>query len=141
MKVSSEEVKQAILRKTDEELYDVLYVHSGNYTPEAIEIAQKEFLARRVDADTLTQFSSAAKVLQRQEQANEEAPLDGSLKIVAFIVSGLFLGIPALLVYNRYVARGARRKAHEWGTCALAGFVLFVVLPLLLKIMNELSRR
>jgi hypothetical protein len=69
MKLLSEELKRAILSKTNEELYDVVYVHSTDYTPEALEIAKREFIARGVDAHTLTQLSSAADLRQEQEQA------------------------------------------------------------------------
>jgi hypothetical protein len=128
MKLSSEELKKAILSKTNEELYDVLYVHSIDYTPEALEIAKREFLARGVDADTLTRLSSAAEVLQRHVQAREEAPLDGYLKVVAFLFSPLFLGLPMLLAFRHYAERGARRKAREWGRWAIGGFVFYLIL-------------
>jgi hypothetical protein len=130
MKLSSEELKQAILSKTDEELYDVLHVHSTDYTPEALEIAKREFLARGMDADTLTQLSSAADVLQRHKQAQEEAPLEGYLKVIAFFFSTLFFCLPMLLAFRRYAERGARRKAREWGRWALAGFVFYLIVGL-----------
>jgi hypothetical protein len=37
-----------------------------------------------VDAHTLTQLSSAADLRQEHEQAQEQAPLEGYLKVVAF---------------------------------------------------------
>ncbi len=131
MKLSSEELKQAILSKTNEELYDVLYVHSRDYTPEALEIAKREFLARGVDADNLTQLSSAADALQRDVQAREEAPLDAYLKVVAFLFSPLFLGLPMLLAFRHYAERGARRKAREWGRWAIGGFVFYLIMGIL----------
>lgn len=131
MKLSSEELKQAILSKTNEELYDVLYVHSRDYTSEALEIAKREFLARGVDADNLTQLSSAADALQRDVQAREEAPLDAYLKVVAFSFSPLFLGLPMLLAFRHYAERGARRKAREWGRWAIGGFVFYLIMGIL----------
>ena len=138
MKLSSENLKQAISSKTNEQLYDVLHVHSADYTPEALEIAKREFLARGVDAHTLTQLSSAADVLQKQEQAQEQAPLEGYLKAVAFLSSTFCLGIPVLLAYNHYVARGARRKASEWLRWAAGGFFFFVIIPVLLALIGGL---
>jgi hypothetical protein len=137
---SSEELKQAILSKTNEELYDAVYVHSTDYTPEALEIAKREFLARGMDAETLTQLSGAADALQRHKQAQEQAPLDWYLKIVAFLFSSVFLGIPALLAYNYYFERGARRKAREWAGWAVGGFFLLVIFPGLLALIARLSR-
>ena len=131
MKLSSEELKQAILSKTNEELHDVLYVHSRDYTPEALEIAKKEFLARGVDADNLTQLSSAADVRQRHVQVQEQAPLEGYLKVVAFFFSPLFLGLPMLLAFRHYAERGARRKAREWGRWAIGGFVFYLIMGIL----------
>jgi hypothetical protein len=90
MKLSSEELKQAILSKTNEELYDVLHVHSTDYTPEALEIAKREFLARGMDADTLTQLSSAADVLQRHKQAREPNSVIRILRgFAAFLANAL----------------------------------------------------
>jgi hypothetical protein len=127
MKLLSEELKRAILSKTNEELYDVVYVHSTDYTPEALEIAKREFIARGVDAHTLTQLSSAADLRQEHEQAQEQAPLEGYLKVVAFFFSTMFLGIPVLLAYNYYYERGARRKAREWVRWAAGGFFFFFI--------------
>jgi hypothetical protein len=141
MKLLSEELKQAILSKTNEELYDVVYVHSTDYTPEALEIAKREFIARGVDAHTLTQLSSAADLRQEHEQAQEQAPLEGYLKVVAFLFSTLFLGIPVLLAYNHYVNRGARRKAREWIGWAAGGFFFFFGVPALLGLIMALVSR
>jgi hypothetical protein len=131
MKLSSEELKQAILSKTNEQLYDVLHVHSADYTPEALEIAKSEFLARGMDADTLTQLSSAADVLQRHKQVQEEAPLEGYLKVIAFFFSTLFFGLPMLLAFRHYAERGARRKTREWGRWAIAGFFFYFLMGFL----------
>jgi hypothetical protein len=132
MKLSSEELKQAILNKTNEELYDVLHVHSANYTPEALEIAKREFLARGLDSDTLTQLSSTADVLQKHKEAQEQAPLEGHLKVIAFFFSTLFFGLPMLLAFRHYAERGARRKTREWGKWAVAGFFFYFIMGLLL---------
>ena len=84
------------------------------------------------------QLSSAADVLQKHEQAQEQAPLDGYLKAVAFFFSTLFIGIPVLLAYNYYVQRGARRKASEWIRWAAGGFFFFYLVPILLALIGGL---
>jgi hypothetical protein len=103
----------------------------SDYTTEALEIAKSEFLARGMDADTLTQLSGAADVLQRHKQAQEEAPLEGYLKVIAFFFSTLFFGLPMLLALRHYAERGARRKTREWGRWAVAGFFFYFIMGFL----------
>ncbi len=136
MRLSREELKKAISNKTDEELHDILYVHSGDYSPEAVEIARDEFLIRKVDAPTLESLSNAGEGLRRCE----EAPLEWPLRIIAFLFSTTFLGIPVLLAHRHYVEQGSRRKAREWGRWGLYGFAFYIALSIVTWILPSLFK-
>jgi hypothetical protein len=126
MKPSQEELKQAISRKSDSELYDMLHVHSSDYTADALEIARGEFVTRKMEAPALSDLAAAGAKLRR----NEEAPLEWGLRMVAFFVSTAFLGIPVLLAHRRYVEQGAKRKARDWARWALFGFIFYFALSI-----------
>ena len=59
MSLSPEDLKLAMSNKSNEELYDILYAHSEDYTTDALEIAKEEFLGRKLDAPTLRSLSTA----------------------------------------------------------------------------------
>jgi hypothetical protein len=110
MSTSVDDLKKVMANKTDEELYDVLHGHPDDYTADAVEAAKQEFASRNLNAPTLSTLGS---VVEGQKQV-EEAPLEWPLRIIAFFVSTLALGIPVLLAHRHYVEKGARRKAREW---------------------------
>jgi hypothetical protein len=124
MGASVDDLKRVMANKTDEELYDVLYGHSGDYTLDAIEAAKQEFNSRNLNAPTLNTISTA--VAERKQ--TEEQSLEWGYRILAFFISTLMLGIPVLLAHRHYVEKGAKRKAREWGRWALFGFVFYIVL-------------
>lgn len=113
--------------KTDEALYDVLHGHPDDYTADAIEAAKQEFASRNLTAPTLSTLGS---VVEGQKQV-EDAPLEWPLRILAFFISTLFLGIPVLLAHRHYVEKGARRKAREWARWGLFGFLFYFVVSVL----------
>jgi hypothetical protein len=59
MRRSDNEVKQARSEKSDEELYDMLYVRPNDYADDAIEIATQEFAIRNLDAPRLRELAAA----------------------------------------------------------------------------------
>ena len=124
MSLASEDLKRAMSNKTDEELHDILYAHSGDYTADAVEIAKEEFRCRKLDAPTLRSFGAAVEEQRRREEASLEWPL----RIVAFFFSTLFFGIPVILAHRHFVEQGARHKAREWGRWGLFGFVFYFTL-------------
>lgn len=127
MGVSAEDLKRVMANKSDEELYDVLYGHSGDYTPDAVEIAKLEFSSRHLDEPVLKTISTAVEGRKQVEEASLEWPY----RMLAFFVSTALLGIPVLLAHRHYVEKGARRKAREWARWAIYGFIFYVVLGVL----------
>jgi len=121
MSASIDDLKKVMANKTDEELYDVLHGHLQDYTPDALTAVRDEFASRNLPIPSLTHLSAAVEDRKRVE----EAPLEWHLRILAFFVSTVFLGIPVLLAHRHYVERGARRKARDWGRWALFGFVFY----------------
>lgn len=131
MSLSVAELTKMMASKTDQELYGVLYSHPEEYTAEAIEVAKQEFSSRKLDALTLTSLSIAVEA----QKDNEEARLGWRLRIVAFFISTLFFGIPVILAHRHFVEKGARRKAREWARWGLYGFVFYVVLGILMRLL------
>jgi hypothetical protein len=123
-------MRLAMANKTDEELYDILYVHSGDYTTDALESAREEFVGRKLDASTLGGLCTTTEVLLQREAE----PLGWPLRMVAFFFSTLFFGIPVLLAHRHYVEQGAKRKAREWGRWGLIGFAFYVTLSVIMAI-------
>lgn len=113
--------------KTDEELYDILYIHPEDYTRAAIEAAGEEFSRRKLDAPTP---NSVAEVREK-----EESHLSWPQRILAFFVSSAFLFIPSLLAHRHYVEKGERRKASEWVRWAIYGFIFYCVLGVLSRVL------
>lgn len=116
------DLRTVISSKTDEELYDMLYVHSADYTEDAHEIARQEFGRRKPDEAKMVSLGSLAE----EQRDHEEECLGWPLRIVAFFFSTVFLGIPVILAHRNFVERGARRKAREWGRWALYGLLFYV---------------
>ena len=127
MGASVDDLKRVMANKTDGELYDVLYGHSGDYTTDAVEAAKQEFKSRNLNAPTVNTISTAVA----EQKQTEEQPLEWGYRILAFFISTAFLGIPVILAHRHYVENGARRKAREWGKWALFGLAFYIVLGVL----------
>ena len=136
MKLSNEELKEAISKKSDEELYDILYVHRSDYTTETIELAREQFRAREIKEPMLADFADAGSRAIEQE----DAPLNWPLKMCAFLFSTVFLGIPAMLAHRRYIDAGNKRKAREWARWALFGLAFYLTLGFMAGMLANLIR-
>src|SRR5258708_7818583 len=102
MKLSSKDLKHTISNKSDQEIYDILFVHRSEYTAEVIEMAREQFRARRMAGRSLDELVDAGEmVLER-----EDAPLKWPLRLIAFFFSTVFFGIPVMLAHRHYVERG-----------------------------------
>lgn len=135
MSTSVDDLKKVMANKTDEELYDVLHCHPADYTPDAVEAASQEFASRNLTAPALNRLSTMVE----GQKTVEEAPLEWRLKIVAFFISTLALGIPVIVAHRHYVEKGARRKAREWARWGLFGFIFYLTLSVLLFILPLFS--
>lgn len=127
MSTSVDDLKRAMAIKTDEQLYDILHGHPNDYTADAIEAAKQEFASRNLAAPVLSSLSIAIESQKRVE----EAPLEWPLRIVAFFISTVALGIPVIVAHRHYVEKGARRKAREWARWGLFGFLFYFVMAVL----------
>ena len=136
MSLPREELKQSISNKTDAELYDILYGHSADYTPDALEIAKEEFAGRKLDAPTLNSLGTAVE----EQRKKENAPLGWPLRAVAFFISTVFFGIPVILAHRHFVEKGERRKAREWGRWGLFGFFFYLGLFVITAVLPVLSK-
>jgi hypothetical protein len=126
MRSSSEDLKAITTSKTDDDLYDVLFVHPQDYTPDAIKAAEEEFRHRNLNAPTSSSVVTVRKM--------EEAHLDWSLKILSFFISTAAFGIPVILAWRHFADKGERRKAHEWAQWAFFGFAFYLALFVIMRI-------
>jgi hypothetical protein len=127
MTTSVDELRRVMANKTDAELYDVLYRRSDDYTADAFEMAKQEFASRHLTAPTLSSLSAAVE----GQKGVEEAPLEWHLRIVAFFISTVALGIPVIVAHRHYIEQGASRKAREWARWGLFGFLFYFVVSVL----------
>jgi hypothetical protein len=135
VRLSSENLKEMMSGKTDQELYDILHAHSQDYTPEAIEVAKEEFHHRQLDATTISTVATAVEKAREKEDAH----LSNPLRVLAFIISTVGFFIPVLLANRHFVEKGERRKAQEWARWAIYGFVFYFALGLLSWLLTSMG--
>jgi hypothetical protein len=116
-----QKLKQTIASKSDGELYDITCIHSDDYGAAAVEIANEELRRRSLDNPLLSRLANASEEEWRREQAH----LGWPLSTVAFFITTVGIGIPAMIAYRRFVNEGYRRKAHEWIEWSFIGFVFY----------------
>lgn len=119
---SREELKEAIVSKSYEELYDISYLHPQDYTSLAVEIARDQVRGRSLDIPELCILASAAEEQRHQEQAHLPWPL----RISAFFLTPIGIGIPMILACRYFAARSAECKAREWKQWSLLGFGFYM---------------
>jgi hypothetical protein len=133
MSVSAEDLKRVMANKTNEELYDVVYGHSNEYTADAVEAAKLELRSRNLDPQTVGNLSTAVE----ERKQVEKAPLGWGYRILAFFISTIFFAIPVLLAWRHYVEKGERRKARDWGRWALYGFTFYLAVAVLKVLLSH----
>jgi hypothetical protein len=119
-----QKLEQTIAGKSDGELYDIACIHSADYSSAAVEIANEERRRRSLDDPLLSRLANAAE----EEWKREHARLGWPLRTVAFFITTVGIGIPAMIAYRRFVNVGYRRKAHEWIEWGFFGFVFYATL-------------
>jgi hypothetical protein len=70
VRYSPENLQGIMSGKTDEELYDILYTHSQNFTTDTIEAARAEFSQRHLDETKLSSIAAAAETVREKENVH-----------------------------------------------------------------------
>jgi hypothetical protein len=133
VRYSTENLQEKMSGKTDEELYDILYAHSQDFTQNTIEAAKAEFSHRQLDTTKLSSLSAVAETVREKENAHLSWPL----RILAFFVSSAIVFIPAILAHRHYTEKGEKRKAREWVRWAAYGFVFYCLLGVLSRALTS----
>jgi len=133
VRYAPENLQENMSGKTDEELYDILYTHSQDFTADTIEAAKAEFSHRQLDATKLSSIAAAVETVREKKNAHLTWPL----RIVAFLVSSAILFIPAILAHRHYVEKGETCKAREWARWAIYGFVFYCLLGVLSRVLTS----
>ena len=69
MEILTKNLKKTIRSKADEELYDILYAHSQDYTLEALGAAWDEFRHRQLDAPPISRIAASADKALKERAA------------------------------------------------------------------------
>jgi hypothetical protein len=126
--------EETISSKSDEDLYDILFIHSQDYTRDTIEAAGEEFRRRNLDAPAHSDVVADIKKVRE----TEEAHLSQTDKALAFVFSTVFVGVPALLAHRHFIEKGEKTKAREWAKWALFGFLFYCVLGVLIRVLTSM---
>lgn len=130
MRLSSEELGKIMSAKTDEELRDIIFVHSQDYTADAIQVARTEFNNRHLESPP-----EGVAIATEELQTGPAETLGWTLKAIAFLLgmafvflslvspAAIILFVSLLLVNVGFVRKGQKRKASEWARWAFGGFL------------------
>ena len=133
MKPSLDSLKNAMSNKSDDELCDILYVHREEFEAEAVRAAQDELERRGLNAETLTRLRGIAE----EHKKFENDRLGWRFRLVAFFISTVALGIPAILAHRHYTELGARGKARDWSRWALFGFMFYLAIGVVFRMISQ----
>ena len=120
-------------KRTDADLIKILNSPQGDYQPDALEAAQREFERRSLSEAQIT--TANQEIVQEQEfdEIKANTPLDTSAKILAFIFPGIIL----LIFSGTYKADGYYRKAKELVRWTLYGFGAYFGFVFLMAVLAE----
>ncbi|MGZ3757134.1 MAG: hypothetical protein ACXVAY_11920 [Mucilaginibacter sp.] len=119
-------------KRTDIELIKILNSPEGDYVPEAIEAAQREYNKRNLSTEQITVVEQE---LEQNQQANEvkaNEKLSSNLKIFAFLFPGLLF----IMFAGTYKADGYDRKAKELILSTFYGWGFYIGIIILITILS-----
>lgn len=101
--------------RSDDQLYEMLFLHRDDWTPEALEIAEQEWIGRNLDAEKLRNAQAIAAERENNRLALAEEPLSTAQKVTFFIFNYTFcLGIvQAVIADIVFKDRGYDRKFRD----------------------------
>jgi hypothetical protein len=119
------ELEQRIAARTDEDLYEMLYVHRDDWTPEARAIAETEWSRRSLTPDRFAVVQAVGAERKRAREAINDEPLSTGPRILFFIFNfAFFLGLPQLLIADSlYRGSGYDRKFWDCVKCMAYGLL------------------
>lgn len=110
-----EQLKQHVAARTDEDLYEMLFLHREDWTPEALAIAEEEWKRRDLTPEKLAIVQAICEERHRQRVGTKDQHLSTAPKVFFFIFNFFFaLGLLQLLIaHTLYKSNGYERKFKE----------------------------
>jgi hypothetical protein len=126
---SKEELSKKISIQTDEELFDMLYLHREDWTDLALEIASEDWKKRDLNPTRIEELRITANKRKQEEDEKADEPLSWPLRIFYVILT---LGIWSWIVLPviaevRYRNRGYSRKYREFWICMGATILVCLI--------------
>jgi hypothetical protein len=129
-----EELERYIGTRTDEDLYEILFIHREDRTPEALAIAEQEWTRRALTPDRLTVVQAIGEERKRQREAIKDEPLSTAPRVFFFVFNFAFsLGLfQFLIAHMLYKSNGYERKFKDCFKWMMYGSLCFGAVYLIL---------
>jgi hypothetical protein len=133
------ELEQRIAARSDEDLYEMLFVHREDWTLEALAIAEQEWSRRELTVNKLAAVQATGDERKRQRAAIKDEPLSMGPKILFFVFNFAFcLGIVQLLIADSlYKSNGYERKYRDCFKWMAYGFLCLFVVSLMIHLLSQ----
>jgi hypothetical protein len=123
------ELARRIGERSDGELYEMIFVNRQDWTPAALELAEKEWARRELAPDKLKDAQAVYEVKKLDRDAIANEPLSTRQKVLFFLFNFAFcLGIPQIVMASAtFRSCGYERKYRESIQWMLYGLISFFV--------------
>jgi len=122
---------EAMSKRTNVELINILNSPDGDYVPEAMEAARAEFDKRKLSKQQLVVAAQEIEEKKQLDETKANEPLSSNRKWLAIVLPGR--GFLRYVIYN---SEGYHRKAKELKTYTLYGVIMWVCIILLFYLMS-----
>jgi hypothetical protein len=129
----NEELERQMRSRSDDQLYEMLYIHREDWTPEALEVADQEWKSRNLDAGKLKEVQAIAVETEREKAAIADEPLSLPQKVTFFLFNYAFcLGVVQIVTADVvFKSRGYDRKFRDCLWWMLYGWLFYTFVGLL----------
>jgi hypothetical protein len=110
------ELIQQMGRRTDEELFEMIFLHRDDWTPEAIDAAQSEWKNRALPREKIEKLWQTCSQKAQTEKAIAEQPLSWLVGVFFFLLGPIFcvFGLPQIVAAEvLYHQKGADQKYKD----------------------------
>jgi len=133
----STELERRIGSRTDEDLYEMLYVHREDWTPEALAIAEREWNRRALTPERVAIVQSVGSERKQQREGVKDEPLSTNAMVLFFVFNfACGLGLLQLLMADSfYRSNGYERKFSDAVKSMAYGFAFYLAVALILRLL------
>jgi hypothetical protein len=134
-------LEEAMARATNEDLFEILHLNRGEYSAEAIAVAEQEFNKRNVEPAQLEELRTGSE----RKRLRATKPLSLPMKVILFLCGFSCIGILALPILATVVevsyqgADNRYRESWRWIGYGIMTIIVLLVLCSLLIAIGRLS--